>query len=104
VSNAPGRGRHIPLQGSMSDLETGVTILGGGGGDEVSLLEILDHVVTSGVVIHGTLVISLAGVDLIFLGLNLVLTSIETAQQSIAKHKSTPLVKTAARPRGRRER
>ncbi|HEY1936455.1 MAG TPA: gas vesicle protein [Candidatus Angelobacter sp.] len=51
----------------------------GGGEDEVSLLEILDHVLNSGVVIHGSLVISLAGVDLVYLGLNVVLTSVETA-------------------------
>jgi len=46
---------------------------------EISLLEILDHVLNSGVVIHGSIVISLAGVDLVYLGLNAVLTSIETA-------------------------
>jgi hypothetical protein len=55
----------------------------GTGGDEVSLLEILDHVLNSGVVIHGSLVISLAGVDLVYLGLNVVLTSIETALRNI---------------------
>ncbi|MGE5206344.1 MAG: gas vesicle protein [Chlamydiota bacterium] len=47
--------------------------------DEVSLLDILDHVLNAGVVIHGSLIISLAGVDLIYLGLNVVLTSVETA-------------------------
>ena len=49
--------------------------------EEVSLLDILDHVLNSGVVIHGSLVISLAGVDLIYMGLNVVLTSVETALQ-----------------------
>jgi len=49
------------------------------GQDEVSLLDILDHVLNAGVVIHGSVVISLAGVDLIYLGLNVVLTSVETA-------------------------
>lgn len=49
------------------------------GQDETSLLDILDHVLNAGVVIHGSLVISLAGVDLIYLGLNVVLTSVETA-------------------------
>ena len=49
--------------------------------DEVSLLDVLDHVLNAGVVIHGSLVISLAGVDLIYLGLNVVLTSVETALQ-----------------------
>ena len=55
----------------------------GGGEDEVSLLEILDHVLNSGVVIHGSLVISLAGVDLVYVGLNVVLTSVETALSNL---------------------
>ncbi|HEY1525878.1 MAG TPA: gas vesicle protein [Candidatus Angelobacter sp.] len=55
----------------------------GGGEDEISLLEILDHVLNSGVVIHGSLVISLAGVDLVYLGLNVVLTSVETALSNL---------------------
>jgi hypothetical protein len=50
-----------------------------GGDDEASLLDILDHVLNAGVVIRGTVVISLAGVDLIYLGLNVLLTSVETA-------------------------
>jgi len=78
--------------------DTGVMIFGGEGGDEVSLLEILDHVVNSGVVIHGSIVISLAGVDLIYLGLNVVLTAIETANQSMRKHHAQPS-KSVARPR-----
>ncbi len=49
------------------------------GHDEASLLDILDHVLNAGVVIHGSLVISLAGVDLVYVGLNVVLTSVETA-------------------------
>jgi gas vesicle structural protein len=53
------------------------------GEDEVSLLEILDHVLNAGVVIHGSLVISLAGVDLVYVGLNVVLTSVETALRNL---------------------
>jgi hypothetical protein len=34
-------------------------------------------------VIHGSLVISLAGVDLVYLGLNVVLTSVETALNNL---------------------
>ena len=64
-----------------TDFES-VAVLGGGE-DEVSLLEILDHVLNSGVVIHGSLVISLAGVDLVYLGLNVVLTSVETALMNL---------------------
>ena len=53
------------------------------GDAEVSLLEIIDHVLNAGVVIHGSLVISLAGVDLVYVGLNVVLTSVETALRNI---------------------
>lgn len=76
-----GPGRHILLSLMQNDFET-VGVLGGGD-DEVSLLEILDHVLNSGVVIHGSLVISLAGVDLVYLGLNVVLTSVETALSNL---------------------
>jgi hypothetical protein len=53
------------------------------GENDISLLEILDHVLNSGVVIHGSLVISLAGVDLVYVGLNVVLTSVETALRNM---------------------
>jgi gas vesicle protein GvpA/GvpJ/GvpM family len=75
-----GRGRPIRLSLMPTDFETLETL---GGEDEVSLLEILDHVLNSGVVIHGSLVISLAGVDLVYLGLNVVLTSVETALNNL---------------------
>jgi gas vesicle structural protein len=51
----------------------------GSGEQEASLLEVLDHVLNAGIVLHGSLVISVAGVDLVYLGLNAVLTSVETA-------------------------
>jgi hypothetical protein len=76
-----GRGRRTRLSLMPTDFES-VEVLGGGE-DEVSLLEILDHVLNSGVVIHGSLVISLAGVDLVYLGLNVVLTSVETALSNL---------------------
>jgi gas vesicle structural protein len=60
-----------------------VIAIGGGEGDELSLLDILDHVLNSGVVIQGSIVISLGGVDLVYVGLNVVLTSVETALRTI---------------------
>ena len=60
-----------------------VIALNGGGDSDISLLDILDHVLNTGVVIQGSLVISLAGVDLIYLGLSVVLTSVETALKQI---------------------
>ena len=48
---------------------------------ELSLLETLDHVLTRGLVLAGEITISVADIDLIFVGLNVVLTSIETAHE-----------------------
>lgn len=53
--------------------------------EDVSLLDILDHILNTGVVIHGSIVVSLAGVDLLYVGLNAVLTSVETALKSVPK-------------------
>lgn len=47
--------------------------------DRMSLCEVLDRVLNKGVVVVGEVVISVADVDLIYLGLNLTLTSVETA-------------------------
>jgi hypothetical protein len=54
-------------------------------GDETSLLDILDHVLNAGVILRGNLVISLAGVDLIYVGVDVILTSVETAMQQMQK-------------------
>jgi len=47
--------------------------------ERVSLCEVLDRVLNTGVVVVGDVLISVAGIDLIYLGLQLTLTSIETA-------------------------
>jgi hypothetical protein len=44
----------------------------------VSLCETLDRVLNKGAVITGDVVISIAGIDLLYLGLNVVVTSVET--------------------------
>jgi hypothetical protein len=46
-------------------------------GDEVSLLELADRLLNRGVVLTGEATISVGGVDLIYLGLNVVLTAVE---------------------------
>jgi hypothetical protein len=48
---------------------------------EVTLLEILDRVLDKGVVISGDMVISVADVDLIYLGLKILLSSVETMEK-----------------------
>ena len=67
--------------------------VGEGNEPEISLLDILDNVLNSGVVIHGSIVISLAGVDLVYLGLNVVLTSVETALRNLEAENRTRLEK-----------
>lgn len=47
--------------------------------DRVSLCEVLDRVLNKGAVVSGEVTLSVAGVDLVYLGLELVLTSVETA-------------------------
>lgn len=50
-------------------------------GREVALLELLDRVIDNGVVIAGDITISVADVDLIYLGLRVMLTSVERAEE-----------------------
>jgi hypothetical protein len=74
-------GRRIPLSPMQNDFES--VTLTGHSEEDVSLLDILDHVLNAGVVVHGSLVISVAGVDLVYVGLNVILTSVETALRNL---------------------
>ena len=49
--------------------------------DEMSLLELADRLLNRGVVLTGEATISVAGIDLIYLGLNLVLTAAENLKR-----------------------
>lgn len=49
--------------------------------ERISLCEVLDRVLNKGAVVVGDVTISVADVDLIYLGLRLVLTSMETARK-----------------------
>ena len=57
--------------------------------ERVSICEVLDRVLNKGVVVAGEVTISVAGVDLLYLGLNLVLTSIETARENVQEGRGT---------------
>lgn len=48
--------------------------------ERISLCETIDRVLNKGVVLSGDVIISVADVDLIYLGLNVVLTSVEKAR------------------------
>jgi hypothetical protein len=51
---------------------------------EVALVDLLDRVIGGGVVITGEVVIGIAGVDLVYLGLQLVLAPAHEVEQHVA--------------------
>jgi gas vesicle structural protein len=50
--------------------------------EDTSLLELVDRLLNKGVVLAGEATISVAGIDLIYLGLNVVLAAVETIDKS----------------------
>ena len=50
--------------------------------EELTLLELADRLLHRGVVLTGEATISVAGVDLIYLGLNVVLTGVENLRRA----------------------
>ena len=48
---------------------------------DVTLLEVLDRVLDKGVVVSGDIVISVADVDLIYVGLKVLISSVETMER-----------------------
>lgn len=52
---------------------------------DLSLLETLDHVLNRGLVIAGEITISVADIDLIFVGLNVMVSSVETAREVLRR-------------------
>ncbi len=49
---------------------------------DVPLVELVDRLLNRGVVLTGELTISVAGVDLIYLGLSVVLSSVDTIRRA----------------------
>ena len=52
---------------------------------DVTLVELVDRLLNRGVVLTGELTISVAGVDLIYLGLSVVLSSVDTIRRAGAE-------------------
>jgi hypothetical protein len=48
---------------------------------DITILELLDRVLNKGVILTGVIVISVADVDLVYLGVKLMLSSVETMEQ-----------------------
>ena len=56
---------------------------------DLTLLDLVDHVLNKGVVLTGEATISVAGVDLIYLGLNVVLASMTTIEETLTRGRGT---------------
>lgn len=50
-------------------------------GKDVTLLDLVDRVLNKGVILWGDITLSVADVDLIYLGLKVMLTSVEKAEE-----------------------
>jgi hypothetical protein len=48
---------------------------------EVTLLDLLDRILNKGVILWGDITLSVADVDLVYVGLKVLLTSVETAER-----------------------
>lgn len=78
------------IQQPASTGPAGLSLKGGEGADEadlekeVTLLELLDRVLDKGVVLTGDITLSVADVDLVYVGLRVLLSSVEAAQRSQA--------------------
>lgn len=77
-----------------------IVLIGNEESPDLTLLDLIDHVLNTGVIIRGNLVLSLAGVDLVFLGLDLMVTSVETALRHMGNSARTP--RAGGRRRGRK--
>ena len=58
--------------------------------EQVSLCEVLDRVLNKGAVVVGEVTISVANIDLIYLGLNVMLASVETARKVVGSDSNNP--------------
>ena len=58
--------------------------------EELSLLETIDHVLNQGMVISGEIVISVANIDLIYIGMSLLLGSVDTIDRVLEGRQDKP--------------
>jgi hypothetical protein len=68
--------------------------------DELSLLETLDHVLDRGLVIAGEVTIAVADIDLVYLGLNLLLGSVESVNRVLGTRERRMELLGTGLPRG----
>ena len=75
----------MPIGGNTRNRQATVSEISLDDREQVSLCEALDRVLNKGVVVAGDLTISVADIDLIYLGLRIMLSSIETARHGSSR-------------------
>ena len=65
--------------------------------EHISLCEALDRILNKGAVVVGEVTISVANVDLVYLGLQVILTSIETARRVVSDADNPPPIRLGLR-------
>jgi hypothetical protein len=75
----------MPLESNTGNRQVLVSESALDDNERVSLCEVLDRVLNKGVVVAGDATISVADIDLIYLGLHLVLSSIDTARRGSSR-------------------
>jgi hypothetical protein len=86
MTDSRGSGEHLELGLSPEEESIWEAAFGD---DSRSLAELVNKLLDRGVVITGDVTISIAGVDLVYLGLNAVLTSVATARSQLARSVGT---------------
>ncbi|MGD0310787.1 MAG: gas vesicle protein [Acidobacteriota bacterium] len=75
----------MPIEGNTRNPQAPASELALADSERVSLCEVLDRVLNKGAVLSGDATISVADIDLIYLGLRIMLSSIETARRGSSR-------------------
>jgi hypothetical protein len=94
VSAGQGQGPRPPVSARGPDAEPGPVVHGSN--EPHSLVELVNRVIDRGVVLQGDVTISVAGVDLVYLGLNALLTSVSTARRTLDRPLLAPINPSSA--------
>ena len=79
---APGTGALL-IKGYALEKERPMSVFSSAAVEHVSICEALDRILNKGAVIVGEVKISVADIDLIYLGLQIVLSSVETCRDNV---------------------
>ena len=71
------------MQDEIMSAETSISRQEWLSGRQVSLVEVLDRVLNKGAVLTGGITISVANIPLIYVGLNLLIASVETLREKV---------------------